>query len=80
MRMVLCQATWVRVAYDEQEARVYQRIVKKNPKHKKIAIVASMRRLEVLMWHIAWDAQVKAGVFKDGYISESEYTGKILKS
>jgi hypothetical protein len=53
VRMVLCQATWVRVAYDEEEAAVYQRIVKKNPKHKKIAIVASMRRLGVLMWHIA---------------------------
>jgi transposase len=68
VRKVLCQATWLRVAHDEEEARVYQRIVKKNPKHKKIAIVASMRRLGVLMWHIAWDAQVKAGVFKDDSI------------
>ena len=67
VRMVLCQATWLRVAHDEEEARVYQRIVKKNPKHKKIAVVASMRRLGVLMWHIAWDAQVKAGVYKDEY-------------
>ena len=67
VRMVLCQATWVRVAHDEEEAGVYQRIVKKNPKHKKIAIVASMRRLGVLMWHLAKDAQVKAGVYKDEY-------------
>ena len=65
VRKVLCQATWSRVAHDEEEARVYQRIVKKNPKHKKIAVVAGMRRLGVLMWHIAWDAQMKAGVFQD---------------
>jgi transposase len=73
VRKVLCQATWTRVAYDEQEARVYQRIVKKNPKHKKIAVVASMRRLGVLMWHIAWDAQVKAGVFKGEYIKVASF-------
>lgn len=73
VRKVLCQATWVRVAHDEEEAGVYQRIVKKNPKHKKIAIVASMRRLGVLMWHIAWDAQVKAGVFKDESIEVASF-------
>lgn len=73
VRKVLCQATWARVAYDEKEARVYQRIVKKNPKQKKIAIVASMRRLGVLMWHIAWDAQVKAGMFKDEYIKVENF-------
>jgi transposase len=73
VRKVLCQATWVRVSHDEEEARVYQRIVKKNPKHKKIAIVASMRRLGVLMWHLGRDAQVKAGVFKDIYSKVSSY-------
>ncbi len=73
VRKVLCQAAWARVAYDEEEARVYQRIVKKNPKHKKIAVVASMRRLGVLMWHIAWDAQVKANVFKDDSIEVASF-------
>ena len=73
VRKVLCQATWLRVAHEEGEAAVYQRIVKKNPKHKKIAIVASMRRLGVLMWHIAWDAQVKAGVFKDDSIEVASF-------
>ena len=72
-RKVLCQATWVRLALDEEEARVYQRIVEKNPKHKKIAVVASMRRLGILMWHIAWDAQVKAGVFKDDSIEVASF-------
>ena len=45
MRKVLCQATWYRVRMEEGEKVVYERIVKKNPKHKKIAVVACMRRL-----------------------------------
>jgi transposase len=65
VRKILCQAAWVRIVYDAQEARVYERIVEKNPKHKKIAIVACMRRLGVLMWHLACDSQMKAGVFQD---------------
>jgi hypothetical protein len=65
MRKILCQAAWVRTIYDAGEARVYERIAGRNPKHKKIAIVACMRRLGVLMWHLARDAQIKAGVFGD---------------
>jgi transposase len=65
VRKALCQATWVRTIYDVAEARVYNRILEKNPKHKKIAIVACMRRLGILMWHLAWDAQTKARVFED---------------
>jgi transposase len=51
VRRMLCQATWARVRWDAQEQQAYQRIVKKNPKKKKIAVVASMRRLAVRMWH-----------------------------
>ena len=51
VRKMLCQATWVRVRWHEKEQQVYQRIVQKNPKKKKIAVVASMRRLAVRMWH-----------------------------
>lgn len=51
VRKVLCQATWARVRYDEAEKIVYERIKAKNPKKKKIAVVASMRRLAVRMWH-----------------------------
>jgi transposase len=65
MRKILCQAAWVRTIYDAEEARVYERIAGRNPKHKKIAIVACMRRLGILMWHLARDAQMKAGVFGD---------------
>ena len=51
VRKALCQATWSRVRYDPDEKAAYDRIKAKNPKHKKIAVVASMRRLSVRMWH-----------------------------
>jgi transposase len=51
VRYVLCQAVWNLVKHDTQEKIIYERIVKKNPKHKKIAVVASMRRLAVRLWH-----------------------------
>ena len=52
VRKVLCQATWARVRHNEQEKAIYERINAKNPKKKKIAVVASMRRLAVRMWHL----------------------------
>jgi transposase len=51
VRKVLCQATWARVRCEPEEKRAYERIVARNPKKKKIAVVASMRRLAVRMWH-----------------------------
>ena len=51
VRKMLCQATWSRVRWDPQEKEAYGRIAAKNPKKKKIAVVASMRRLAVRMWH-----------------------------
>jgi transposase len=51
VRRVLCQATWSRVRSDGAAQIAYQRLVKKNPKRKKIAVVAGMRQLAVLMWH-----------------------------
>jgi transposase len=51
VRKMLCQATWARVRWDRQEQQAYERIVAKNPKKKKIAVVASMRRLAIRMWH-----------------------------
>jgi transposase len=51
VRYVLCQAVWNRVRHDPEEREVYERIAAKNPKHKKIAVVALMRRLAVRMWH-----------------------------
>jgi transposase len=51
VRRALCQATWSRVRTDSAAQEVYARLVEKNPKHKKIAVVAAMRHLAVLMWH-----------------------------
>ncbi len=65
VRKVLCQAVWARVRTDPQAKAAYARIVKKNPKHKKIAVVASMRRLAILMWHIGLIAQERSGCFKE---------------
>jgi transposase len=53
VRKVLCQAVWARVRSQGADQDVYERIVAKNPKHKKIAAVAVMRRLAVRMWHEA---------------------------
>jgi len=64
VRKVLCQAVWSRVRTDPNEKKVYERIVARNPKHKKIAIVAAMRRLAVKMWHEGLKAQQSAGCFE----------------
>src|SRR5262245_6347268 len=48
---VLCQASWVHIIHDRDAGRMYQRLVSRNPKKKKIALVAIMRRLAVRLWH-----------------------------
>jgi transposase len=57
IRRALCQATWSRVQNDSTEKAAYGRIVKKNPKKKKIAVVACMRRLAVTLWRRGIAAQ-----------------------
>lgn len=63
VRKVLCQAAWARIAFDKEEHKVHARIVEKNPKKKKIATVACMRRLGIRMWRMALEAQIQAGVY-----------------
>ena len=53
VRHVLCQAAWNCVRGDPHEKKIYDRIVSKNPKQKKKALVATMRRLAIRMWHVA---------------------------
>jgi transposase len=53
VRHVLCQAAWNRVRSDPHERQLYERLVTKNPKRKKKALVAVMRRLAIRMWHAA---------------------------
>ena len=64
IRKVLCQAAWARIAFDKEEHKVHARIVEKNPKKKKIATVACMRRLGVRMWRLALEVQIQAGVYQ----------------
>lgn len=60
LRKILCQAVWSRIRCDEQERVVYERIVARNPKHKKIAVVACMRRLGILLWHKGLEVKAAA--------------------
>ncbi|MFH0981546.1 MAG: transposase [Planctomycetota bacterium] len=56
-RKVLCQAVGSRLRCVESERRAYDRVVQRNPKHKKIAVVARMRVLAVTLWHEGFAAQ-----------------------
>ena len=60
VRWMLCQATWVRLMHDELEAVAFDRIRKGSKKLKRVAQTACMRRLGILMWHTAQNAQVAA--------------------
>ena len=60
VRRVLCQATWARIRTNAPSEAVYRRIERRNPKHKKIAVVAVMRRLGIRMWRVALQAQRRA--------------------
>lgn len=51
IRKMLCQASWVHVRHDKEAGDFYRKLVERNPKKKKIAIVAVMRRLAVRLWH-----------------------------
>lgn len=51
LRKILCQASWVHICHDAEARRIYQQLVSRNPKKKKIALVAVMRRLAVRLWH-----------------------------
>jgi transposase len=63
VRYMLCQVTWVRKRLDAATKARYERIAAKNPKQKKIAVVAMMRQLAVVLWHVGLEAQRRAGVF-----------------
>ncbi len=51
VRKVLCQAMWARIRSDPEAQDIFRTLVRRNPKHKKIAVVALMRRLAIAMWH-----------------------------
>lgn len=65
IRKVLCQASWAIIRGGEaQERSAYARVVGRNPKHKKIGVVALMRRLGIRMWHVGLEAQKNSGCFR----------------
>jgi transposase len=64
VRKVLCQAIWVRIRHDANERRRYDKQAFRNPKHKKIAVVAAMRRLAVILWHRGLEAQQRSRAFE----------------
>jgi len=57
VRKVLCQAVWSRLRTVDSERACYERLVARNPKHKKVAVVARMRTLAVVLWHAGLAAQ-----------------------
>jgi transposase len=57
VRKVLCQAVWSRLRCEPHEREAYDRIVSRNPTHKKKAVVARMRTLAVVLWHNGLAAQ-----------------------
>lgn len=61
LRKVLCQATWARVKHDPEEKEFYTRLAERNPKHKKKAVVAVMRRLGIRLWHAGLKGMEAAG-------------------
>jgi transposase len=63
VRRVLCQCAWSRIRTEPGEKIIYDRIAAKNLKHKKIAVVATMRRLAVLLWHLGREAQQRHRCF-----------------
>ena len=60
VRGALCQATWAAVRSNPEIREIYERLVAKNPKKKKISLVGGMRRLAVMMWHRGLEAQTLA--------------------
>ena len=50
VRKVLCQAVWSAIRTDPKVKATYNKLVRRNPKIKKIAVVACMRRLSIRMW------------------------------
>ena len=64
VRRSLCQSVWAMRRDESCEENVYyDRLVAKNPKKKKIAVVACMRRMAVRMWHVGLEAQQETDVF-----------------
>ena len=59
LRHMLCQASWSHIQHDPKAKELYQDLVRRNPRKKKIAVVAVMRRLGVRLWHRMREAEIR---------------------
>jgi transposase len=76
LRKVLCQAVWSRLRADDPTRAVSERLAHGEARRKKVAVVALMRRLAIVMWHIALAAQQRAGCFTAAEKPEHNEGGK----
>jgi transposase len=74
VRKVLCQAVWSRLRVVASERLRYDCMVRRNPKHKKIAVVARMRVLGICLWRAGLAAQEAHGGFGVESIGEEVMT------
>jgi transposase len=66
VRRLLCQAAHAWIRWNPLVRSRYERLVARNPKKKKIAVVAMMRRLCIRLWHAACDARRAAAACREG--------------
>jgi len=62
VRRLLCQAVWSRIRYEAKTRRWYQGWVRRQPKRKKVGVVACMRKLAIRLWRVGNEASGGAGV------------------
>ena len=55
----MLSGSWVHIQHDKEARDFYMKLVDRNPKKKKIAIVAVMRRLAVRLWHRMREAELE---------------------
>jgi transposase len=76
LRKVLCQAVWSRLRADDPTRAAGARLAHGEARRKKVAVVALMRRLAIVMWHSASAAQQRAGCFTTAAEPEHNEGGK----
>lgn len=73
VRHVLCQAVWASIRISKEWRQTYDRIKGGSKSRSKVAIVAIMRKLAVMMWQVArspeWDQLLKE---RDEVLAEKE--------
>ena len=63
MRRLVTEAAWQSIRRSARVRAYFRRVAGDDPGRRKIAVVAVMRRLGIVMWHVGLAAQQRAGVF-----------------